>query len=702
MRSVRLGWLEIKRLLRRRLVRAALLAIVLVPLLYGALYLWAFWDPYGRVDQMPVALVNLDRPAQVDGEVVDVGKSLTASLRESSVFDWEAASPSQAAQGLEDGTYYLSVTIPSDFSARLASVTVEDPRPAAIQVALNPASNYLASTIGRRVLSEVRAAAAQGVAADYFDRIFVGLSDVQGQVQEAADGADRLSSGLAKAADGGSALASGLGSAEDGSWALATGLGSLGDGSGQLAGGATEVADGAGTLAGSLVAATEGAQDLASGGGDLASGARSLAGGASQVSDAVREAVAQVSEAASASSQLSAGADDVLQALEAIAAANPALASDPTFQAALAGSQQLAAGVGDLAGGLASAGPQGRELVAGAQQLAAGTRDLAEGAASLGTGASRLATGLARATDGASRLAAGAGTVAEGAAELQRGAARAEAGSADLSDGLVRLSAGADRLGSALVAASGGSQELWTGLAQGASAIPAYDDADRQQHAETMSNPVLLSTSEVRSVPNYGTGLSPYFIALGLWVGAVLAFYLLRPLAGRILSSALPNRAVALSGFWAGALVVALQAVILVTVVVAALGLSPANTVALYAFTVLAALSFAAIVQWLVAAFGSVGKFLAIALLMLQVTSAAGTFPIETAPAFFRAISPLLPMTHVIIGLRQAISGGDMAALGRAALLVAAYGLAGLVLTTLTVRRNRQWRMERLHPALEI
>lgn len=744
MRSARIGWLEIKRLSRRRIVRVALAAIALVPLLYGALYLWAFWDPYGRIDRMPVALVNLDRPATVDGATLSVGRDLTTELQRSRVFDWQSASPTQAAQGLEDGTYYLSVTVPADFSARLASVTVKDPRPAALEVSLNPASNYLASSIGQRVLTEVRAAAAASVSARYFDRIFVGLAESKTAIERAASGAGRLSSGTARAADGGVALASGLETARDGSSRLVAGLVRLSDGTIRLSDGATIVADGAGTLAGSLGDAQTGATDLAGGSGDLSAGANELAqglqallvasrtarsssedlqAGVAQVADGIREAVDQAGQATAAASELSSGADQVRQALQALAAANPQLASDPTFQAALAGAQQVAGGLGQLSSSLSEAGTSGATLVAGAgqvadgagrlaaglEQLAAATKDaaagsaqLAAGATSLNEGASALFDGLGRAADGATRLADGAGRVADGATALSDGATQAGTGARALDGGLLQLRAGADRLSSGLARLSAGASRLSKGLSDGASTIPAYDAQTRSDHAKTMSNPVRLTTNEVRSVPNYGTGLAPYFIALALWVGALLTYYLIRPLSGRALSSILPDRTVALAGYWPAALVVAIQVAVLITVIWGGLGLSAANTWALYGFSLIAGLSFAAILQWLVGAFGSVGKFLGIALLMLQVTSASGTFPIETAPAFFRALNPLLPMTHVIVGLRQAISGGDMAALLRATLVVAAYGLAGFALTVYTVHRKRQWTMEGLHPALEI
>jgi putative membrane protein len=133
-----------------------------------------------------------------------------------------------------------------------------------------------------------------------------------------------------------------------------------------------------------------------------------------------------------------------------------------------------------------------------------------------------------------------------------------------------------------------------------------------------------------------------------------------------------------------------------------ALGLQAVEPLALYLFAILAAIVFAAILQFLSATFGPAGKLLSVALLMLQLTSAAGTFPIQTAPRFFQTLSPWLPMTYVVAGMRQAISGGDLRVLAGCAAALAAFGLLAICGTTLTAARRRVWTMDRLRPRLEL
>ena len=133
MRSPRLAALELKRFGRGKLPRAALVAVLLLPLLYGALYLWSFWDPYGQLDKIPVALVNDDKGATASGKKIAAGDEITKGLRASKVFEWHEVSEAEARKGVEDGTYYLSLTMPEDFSARIASSSGDSPETGALR-----------------------------------------------------------------------------------------------------------------------------------------------------------------------------------------------------------------------------------------------------------------------------------------------------------------------------------------------------------------------------------------------------------------------------------------------------------------------------------------------------------------------------------------------------------------------------------------
>src|SRR5689334_11822893 len=183
MRSPRLAVLELRRFGRGKLPRAALAALLVLPLLYGALYLWSFWDPYGRLDRIPVALVNDDKGATANGKKLSAGDDLVSGLRDSRTFEWHEVSAAEARRGVEDGTYYLSLTMPADFSRRIASSSGDSPETSALQVRTNDANNYIVGQISRSVFSEVRTAASTKASRQFLDRIFISFSDIHGKTE---------------------------------------------------------------------------------------------------------------------------------------------------------------------------------------------------------------------------------------------------------------------------------------------------------------------------------------------------------------------------------------------------------------------------------------------------------------------------------------------------------------------------------------
>src|SRR4051794_22044653 len=113
---------ELRRFGRGRLPRLAVAAMLLVPLLYGALYLWAFWSPTSHLDRLPVALVNADAgAARPDGTRLMAGDDLVAELTPDDALDWHVTGPADAPAGAAAGDYSFAVTIPDDFSSALVS-----------------------------------------------------------------------------------------------------------------------------------------------------------------------------------------------------------------------------------------------------------------------------------------------------------------------------------------------------------------------------------------------------------------------------------------------------------------------------------------------------------------------------------------------------------------------------------------------------
>ncbi|MFE1922020.1 YhgE/Pip family protein [Streptomyces asoensis] len=694
MRSPRLAALELRRFGRGRLPRAALVALLLLPLLYGALYLWSFWDPYGRLDRIPVALVNDDKGATADGRRISAGDEITKGLRDSEVFDWREVSAAEARAGVEDGRYYLSLTMPADFSARIASSAGDSPATSALQVRTNDANNYIVGQISRTVFGEVRTAASTKASRSFLDKIFVSFSDIHGATAKAADGADDLTGGIGKAEKGSKALADGLGDAKDGSGKLAKGLKTLDKGADDLEKGSQKVADGTQKLADKVNGVADTLSPfVAKNEKTIGDTAQLVADSAKVINDNLKTLVKVAPTAAEGAHT----AADTLAAVHKARCETPVLPD--TACADLAKAKDAAADVAKVADDLNTlVADQDGDL----KTLRTNLTALQKQAQSLADDAPHLSEDLDAAVTEVNALNTGAAKVAKGAKKLHTGIGSAKTGSVDLDAGVTELETGAQDLNGGIFKLSDGSGKLADGLHDGAGKIPDYDARQRDARTAVMADPVQLASHDLHKAPNYGTGFAPYFIPLSLWVGAMVAYMLITPMNRRALAAGAPAWRVALAGWLPVVAIGVLQTTALMAVLHWAIGLEMTHAAATMGFLFLVTACFAALVQWLNARFGAAGRILVLALLMLQLTSAGGTYPVQTSPGFFNAIHPFLPMSYVVEALRRLITGGGTGPVWHACVVLAAFTLGALALTALSARRRQVWTLDRLHPELSL
>ncbi|WP_405853145.1 YhgE/Pip domain-containing protein [Streptomyces sp. NBC_00090] len=698
MRSPKLAALELKRFGRGKLPRAALVAILLLPLLYGALYLYSFWDPYSRLDKIPVALVNEDRGATADGKKINAGDDIAEGLLESNTFAWHRVSDAEARKGVEDGTYYLSLTMPGDFSSRIASSSGDSPETGALRVRTNDANNYIVGQISRTVFSEVRTAASTKSSRTFLDKIFISFSDIHDATAKAAKGAGDLKQGVDKAKKGSKDLANGLKDAKTGSGDLAAGLKKLDKGAKDLESGSRKVANGTQSLA-----------DKVNGNADkvrpyLANNGRSIRDTARLVSDsatAVRHNLDDLVKRAPVIRSAAHVADDGLaKAHQEECVAKPEAAAEfPTVCAKLKEASVTAGDVATIADDV-------HELTKGSKgdlkTLDARLVKLTTQADELARRAPHLDEDVEDAIRKINELNAGAKKVAAGAEKLHTGITGAKTGSVNLDTGVGKLKKGAGDLDGGLFKLADGSGTLASGLKDGVDRIPDYDEKDRDRRTEVMADPVQLASQSLHKAPNYGTGFAPYFIPLSLWVGAMVAYMIIQPLNRRALAAGGSAWRIALAGWLPVAAIGILQVAALMSVLHWGLGLQMTRAAGTVGFLALVTCCFAAIIQWLNARFGAAGRILVLAVLMLQLTSAGGTYPVQTSPGFFNAVHPFLPMTYVVEALRRLITGGGIGPVWEACAVLTAFTLGALALTAVSARKRQVWTLDRLHPELTL
>ncbi len=847
---------ELKRFGRQPITRAAIAVMLLIPLLYGAMYVWAFWDPTVRMNDLPVALVNADvARTDADGNLQHYGTDVVDDLIDDDSVGWTKLDAATAAAGVESGKYYFAVTIPKDFTTDILSLGKDDPTAAKIMVSYDDSNSFLASTLGRTAMMQVREAVAEKVSKEAVDTLLVGVGDARDGFAKASDGAFTLADGLTDAADGAhrldvgardlaagaaqladgtseltagsatlreklsdyvtgvtaagkgaeqldagaanlTALQDGLAQAADtttGAPALAAGVRQLTSGVTTFAGGATSFAQGASSYAsgaagwgsgarqwlngasagtasdGQLAVGTRklasGASDLAratASGSSLGQGAAAVAGGANDLADGLDSIDGLLAKAQSALSsgdpdaaaaylsaaekttgsagtsakrlaagagsvkdgigQVHAGASDLTDGATALESGwtsiHSVLASDGQLGAGLstmnAAQQKLAAGATGLSDGAAQlADPAtltaAQQLSAGADRLSAGTTAMSTAASDPGTGIPALQSGLTQLVAGFDNsdpekgLISGATALHDGASDLASGLKTANAGAGKLSSGGSEIAANTPDLAAGLDDAEAGATRLGNKLADGSDAIPDDSTAVRNDRAEAVTTPVTLDAGHVWAADSWGEGFAPFFISLALWVGALITWLLLRPLQTRALMTSVNGFRMAWGSLNSALLLSLGQVVIMLSVMHFAVGLNPKNVLATFCITMLAAAAFFALQQFFQVTLGSaVGKVVIIVLLMVQLASAGGTYPIQTTPSFLQVISPYMPMTYVVNGLREAITGGIEGRFWASVAVLAAIFVVSLAATSIASARKRMWTMSRLHPALSI
>jgi putative membrane protein len=561
-------------------------------------------------------------------------------------------------------------------------------------VRTNDANNYIVGQISRTVFSEVRTAASTKASRSFLDKIFISFSDIHGETVKAAGGADKLKGGIGKAEKGSKDLADGLRDAKDGSGDLAKGLRKLHTGAGDLEDGSKKVAEGTQTLADKV-------NGISGKVGPFLKDNEKFIGDTAQfVADSagtIRDNLDSLSETAPAAAERAREASGTLDGVYRTRCEDAVLpdAACPDLKLAKGAAADVASIAGDL-------DTLVTEHDSDLKKLDKHLATLQEQAQSLADRAPHLSEDLDDAVRRINKLNEGAGKVAAGAAKLHTGLGTAKTGSVDLDEGVGKLKTGADDLSGGMYKLVDGSVKLADGLHDGAERIPDYDERERDRRTEVMADPVQLASQSLHRAPNYGTGFAPYFIPLSLWVGAMVAYMVIPPLNRRALAAGASAWRIALAG-WLPVLAIGVaQTAALMAVLHWAVGLQMARAAGTVGFLFLVTGCFAAIVQLLNARFGAAGRILVLALLMLQLTSAGGTYPVQTSPGFFNAIHPYLPMSYIVDALRRLITGGGLGPVWQACAVLAAFTAGALALTALSARRRQVWTLDKLHPELSL
>ena len=361
------------------------------------------------------------------------------------------------------------------------------------------------------------------------------------------------------------------------------------------------------------------------------------------------------------------------------------------------GASQVENGVGQVEDGASQVQQGASDVDAGASQVKDGASQVKDGASQVQQGSEELESavdpslipegpvkeyveGNVKLADGAGQVADGAGQLADGSVSLAEGSSKLAQGSSDLADGSVKLAEGSLSLAAGSQLLSGAAtQALFTAagsLASSAESLGSITGINETILGDYFYAPVKLDRHELFSVPDYGSQVSPFYLVLSMWVGALITCAMLKPGTSQ-------GTKYSPLEMYAGKVVIFLIMSLLqatVTIIGAhILGIYIENEILFALSCYLVSAVFMVLVYSIVSALGDVGKAIAVVLLVIQISGTGGIYPVEIMAKFFNVMNPYLPMTYAITLIREAQLGLIWSNYTPALIILLAIGLATVI-----------------------
>lgn len=763
-------------------LKIVLCAIMIIPMIYACVFLGSMWDPYGKTDQLPVAVVNNDKEVEYNDSTMDIGKQLSDKLAKNDSMDFNIVSSSKAQKGLKDGKYYMIITIPENFSKNATTLLDDDPQTMMLTYTTNPQTNYIATKMDDSAMAKVKAEISSTVTKTYSKILFKNVKTLSKGFKTAADGSQKLSDGVNTAKDGNATITENLNT-------LASSALVFNDGADSLVKGLSAYTEGVST-------AKAGAQQLDNNSATLNNGAAQLKAGSSQLLSAVQAAEKQLGDGINASAgqlntltssnkqmaesskQLSAALTQIQGAIdsnnlvendaqaakkvdgmistlsttistmnnnaaqlnqlaaaekkqaEQLQATQPQAAQELMLKATSHATQaatlqqvasQLSSSINTddlkqlstlLNGNAAvlknqtAANAKTQQLLASSQQLATANNTavgslvtnlktvqasmkgtstsvgMVGAVSQIDNGLSTLQSGLKTYTGGVKQVNNGLGTLASNNATLNSGASQLAEGALKISSGSNQLAAGSATLGEGLTTIGDGTNTLTSSLkdASKKSNIKSTNKTYKQ-----MSTPVDTEKKELTNMPNNGHAMAPYMMSVALYV-ACMALSLMYPFGKGMTTTDSPAKFLLAKATVMVPLSI-VQALILYFSLKGFCGFTPARPGLCLAFMLLLSLAFMAFIAFLAIAFGRIGEFIALIFMVFNLGASAGTYPLETAPHWYKVLHPFVPFTYSVNGFRSVIANATAVPTTEILFFVGLL-VVSVILTYLFVRRR--------------
>lgn len=622
---------------------AVVAAVLIIPLVYSFMFLYAFFDPYSKLSELPIAIVTEDVGSDVNGTFKNVGNEVVDSLKTSDAVKWVFTDAKTAELGLNGDEFYATITIPKDFTAAIAKADSPERIKGMVVYRLNEKRNFLAGQVMSRLTLELENEISKTISEEIIQAMTDEIKKVPDDLAVLSDGLGEMKEGTQTLYDKTGDLIEGQAKFNEGVAQLNQGIESASAGSTKVTTGAASLAEGTRQFSEALTAGSLQSKELAAGSASFATGMTNFDLGVQKYTQGVSQYVDSVGKSAKAQVAMA-------DSLKLYISAHPEAMKDTSIQSVL---KILEAGK------------------AGQAELAAASEQLKASGVTLGEGSQKLSGGYATLDQGIQKISGSLSTAAEKASQIQVGASALYTGSNQLTEGISKAALGTSKLDQSANEILSGEKKLREGIQTLNEGVGEANDEVSKSVTDAKSqvsdldgintyaaDPVDFDSQKVNGIPNYGTAFTPYFVSLSLWVGSLMMFFAIYlDSSVRFRRSKKESKGFARFAAYTG--IGVMQAVILAVALRVGLHLEVKNVALFYMTCIVVALAFVSIMRFLLVHVGEVGKFLAVLLLILQLTACGGTFPMELVPRFFQVVNPWMPMTYSVNALKEIISGVD-------------------------------------------
>lgn len=295
--------------------KVVLLAIVLIPTIYASVFLGSMWDPYGNASSIPVAIVNQDKEVIYNGVTLNIGNDLVQNLKQNKSMDFRFVDDQEANKGLENGSYYMKIMIPTNFSSNATTLLNPKPEKMVLEYTTNPGTNYIASKMDESAITKIKESVSRSVTKTYASTIFNQITTLSSGLKDASDGTNTLHDGVTQLLDGNIVITNNLDLLANSSLTFKDGTHSLEVGLQNYIQGVTNVNQGITAVNTGITALATKAPTIVNGLGKLQQGTTSLQDGTIQYTSGVTVAQKGTQELVKNNETLSKGMEDLTKGL---------------------------------------------------------------------------------------------------------------------------------------------------------------------------------------------------------------------------------------------------------------------------------------------------------------------------------------------------------------------------------------------------